>query len=117
MKHVLAFTLFVFAAMAESPHLTSPNEALGFNVGDDYQMASYAQLESWWKKLAAESKRMKLVDMGLTAEGRHQYMAVISSPENILKLEHYREISRRLALAEGLSDDEARRLAGEGKAV
>ena len=113
----LALTLFSLTAFPQSPHLTTPKDALGFNVGDDYQMASYAQLESWWKKLAAESSRMKLVDIGITAEGRHQYMAVVSSPDNLKKLDHYRQIARRLALAEGLSDDDARKLAAEGKAV
>jgi hypothetical protein len=97
--------------------LTSPKEALGFNLGEDYKLANYTQLEAWWKKLATESDRMKLVDMGLTAEGRHQYMAIISSPENLTKLEHYRQISKRLALAEGLTDEEAHKLANEGKAV
>src|SRR5579862_6895641 len=114
---ILLLTLLAFPAFSQSARITTPKEALGFNVGDDYQMATYAQLESWWKKLAAESNRMKLVDIGLTAEGRHQYMAIISSPENLRKLEHYRQISRRLALAEGLSDDDARKLADEGKAV
>jgi hypothetical protein len=90
---------------------------LGFNVGDDYQVANYAQLTAWWKKLAAESDRMKLVDMGPTAEGRRQYMAVISSPANIKKLERYKEISRKLALAEGVTEQQARELAREGKAV
>jgi hypothetical protein len=114
---ILAFTLFALPVFAQSPHITTPKEALGFNVGDDYQMASYAQLASWWKKLATESNRMKLVDIGLTADSRHQYMAILSSPDNLKKLDHYREISRRLAMAEGLSDDEARKLASEGKAV
>ena len=93
--------------------LTSPREALGFNLGEDYQLANYTQLEAWWKKLATESDRMKLVDMGPTAEGRHQYMAIISSPENLKNLEHYRQISKRLALAEGLTDEEAHKLASE----
>src|SRR5579862_269500 len=114
---ILLLTLLAFPAFSQSARITTPKEALGFNVGDDYQMATYAQLESWWKKLAAESNRMKLVDIGLTAEGRHQYMAIISSPENLKKLDHYRQISRRLALAEGLSPDDARKLAAEGKAV
>jgi hypothetical protein len=114
---LLSLTLFACAAAAQTSHLTVPKEALGFNVGDDYQMATYAQLEGWWKKLATESNRMKLVDIGLTAEGRHQYMAVISSPENLRKLDHYRQISRRLALADGLSEEDARKLAAEGKAV
>jgi hypothetical protein len=109
--------LLALTAFPQTPHLTAPKEALGFHVGDDYQMASYAQLESWWKKLAAESDRIKLADIGLTAEGRHQFMAIISSPANLKNLDHYRQISRRLALAENLSDDEAHKLAAEGKAV
>ena len=60
---------------------------------------------------------MALHDMGKTAEGRTQWMAIVTSPENHKKLARYKEISRRLALAEGLTDDQARALAKEGKAV
>ena len=72
------------------PKITTPKEALGFNLGDDYQMANYTQLESYWKTLAKESNRMKLVDIGPTAENRRQYMAIITSPENLAKLDHYK---------------------------
>ena len=44
-------------------------------------------------------------------------MAIITSPENLAKLDRYKEISRRLAHAEGLTDAQARALAREGKAV
>ncbi len=104
-------------ALAQSAKITTPKEALGFDLGDDYHMASYRQLETYWKTLDAESDRMTLVDIGPTAEGRRQYMAVITSPENHRKLGRYREIARRLALGEGLTDDEARALAREGRAV
>ncbi len=100
-----------------NPDITTPKASFGFNVGDDYHVASYRQLEAYWKTLDAESDRLRLVDIGMTTEGRHQYMAVITSPENQRNLDHYREISRRLAVAEGLTDDEARALAGEGKVV
>jgi hypothetical protein len=63
-----------------SGQVTAPGQALGFNLGDDYQVANYSQLEAYWKKLAAESDRMKLVDIGATAEGRRQYMAIVTSP-------------------------------------
>src|SRR5882724_12236317 len=85
--------------------ITTPKEALGFNLGDDYQVANYTQLEAYWKKLANESPRMKLVDMGPTEEGRRQYMAIFTSPENHKKLDRYKEIARRLAHAEGLTED------------
>ena len=116
--HALAALIFVAALAAQTaPKVTTPKEALGFNLGDDYQVANYTQLEAWWKKLATESDRMRLVDIGPTAEGRRQYMAVITSPENLKKLDHYKDISRRLALAEGMTEDQARALAREGKAV
>ena len=105
------------AAAAQPRHITTPKEALGFEVGDDYQLATYTQLVAWWKKLATESDRMKLVEIGQTEEGRPQYMAIITSPENHRKLDRYKEISRRLALAEVLTDEQARALASEGKAV
>ena len=54
---------------------------------------------------------MKVVEIGKTAEGRPQLMAIITSPENHKKLDRYKEISRRLALAEGLTDEQARALA------
>ena len=81
MNRTLLLLLAAGALFAQTPKITTPKQSLGFNIGDDYHMASYSQLETYWKKLATESDRMKLVDIGLTAEGRHQYMAVISAPE------------------------------------
>src|ERR1700734_1555695 len=113
--------LAVAAILAVGPlgaqHITTPKEAFGFNVGDDYMVANYTQLETYWKKLAAESDRVKLVDIGPTSEGRRQYMAIVTSPANLKQLDHYREIARRLALAENLTDEQAHALAREGKAV
>ena len=115
---VLAAALCAWSLGAQTlPGITTPKEALGFDIGDDYQVANYSQLETYWKKLASESDRMKLVDIGPTAEGRRQYMAIVTSPENLKKLDDYKDISRRLALAEGLTDEQAHALAREGKAV
>jgi uncharacterized membrane protein YgcG len=115
---VFAAILSAASLSAQSaPQITTPKEALGFNLGDDYMVANYAQLEVYWKKLAGESDRMKLVSIGKTEEGRDQWMAVISSPENIKNLDKYKQISRRLALAEGVSEAEAHQLAAQGKAV
>ena len=110
--------VFAIALAAQTAHrITTPKEALGFEIGDDYYLANYTQLTAWWQKLAAESDRAKLVEIGKTEEGRPQWMMIITSPENQKKLAHYKDIARRLALAEGLTDDEARALAHEGKAV
>jgi hypothetical protein len=97
--------------------ITTPQQQFGASIGDDYFLTTYTQLEEYWTKLDRESDRMQLVDIGRTEEGRIQWMAVVSAPENLKQVDRYREISRRLALAENLTDDQARALAAEGKAV
>jgi hypothetical protein len=109
--------LFVAPALAAQTRLTTSQEALGFNVGDDYRLATYTQLTNWWKQLDAQSDRMTLVSIGKTAEGRDQWMAIITAPGNHAKLARLKEISAKLARAEGLTDEQARALAKEGKAV
>src|ERR1022692_66529 len=112
---VAALSACLLLPAQSAPQITTPKEALGFNLGDDYQVANYTQLESYWKRLAAESPRMKLESIGKTEEGRDQWMAIVSSPDNIKKLDRYKDISQKLAHAEGLNEDQARALAREGK--
>ena len=116
----LTLALAVFAmAVAVPAHsqITTPLEHFGFDIGDDYHLATYAQYESYVRKLADESPRLIVEEIGLTSEGRPQLMAIVTSPENHRNLARYKDISRRLALAEGLTDSQARALADEGKAV
>lgn len=116
-RSTLALTLCLITTAYAQNKLTSPKDQFGFNIGDDYNLANYTQYEAYIKKLDQESDRMKVVEMGKSAEGRTMYLAIITSPENHKKLDRYKEISRRLALAEGLTDEQARALAREGKAV
>jgi hypothetical protein len=97
--------------------ITTPREALGANFGDDYFLANYRQISDYWRTIERESPRLKLHVMGKTTEGRDQLMAIVTSPENHARLDHYRTIAQRLAKAEGLTDEQARALAKEGKAV
>ena len=97
--------------------ITTPKAQFGFDIGADYQLATYRQLADYWRKLDAESDRLSLVEIGKTAEGRPQLMAIVTAPENQKRLGRYQEITRRLALAEGLTDVQAKALAAEGRAV
>ena len=106
----------VSTATAQSK-LTSPLEQFGFAIGDDYQLVNYTQYETYLKKLDQQSERLQVVGMGRSAEGRAMHLAIITSPENQKRLGRYKEIARRLALAEGLDEAQARALAREGRAV
>jgi hypothetical protein len=101
----------------ETGPITTPLQAYGFNIGDDYMLANYTQLVAYWRTLDSQSDRMQLTSIGKTGEGRDQMMAIISSPENLAHLDRYREIARQMATAEGLTDEQARALSIEGKAV
>jgi hypothetical protein len=110
---LLASSLF---GNAKAQNIPSPKQHFGFTIGDDYRLANFTQTEAYFKKLAA-SARTKYVDIGLTEEGRHQFMLIVSSPENIKQLDKYKRISQQLAHAENLTDAQARSLAAQGKSV
>ncbi|GAB4456154.1 MAG: M14 family metallopeptidase [Armatimonadaceae bacterium] len=104
------------AAVAQQK-VTSPKEFFGFAIGDDYRLANYSRFVEYWRKLDAESDRMIVQEIGKSAEGRAQLMAIVTSPRNHKDLARYKTIAARLARAEGLTDAEAKRLAAEGKTV
>ncbi|HEX6135167.1 MAG TPA: M14 metallopeptidase family protein [Longimicrobiales bacterium] len=114
---MLPLLLATVQTAAAQTRVTTPEEQFGHPIGADYVLPDYTAFLDYWQKLAAESDRMVLDTIGTTAEGRPQLMAIITAPGNHRNLERYRDIARRLALAEGVSDEEARRLAQEGRAV
>jgi hypothetical protein len=113
---VIAFAAMSLPLAAQS-RITSPLQEFGHSIGDDYFLANYQQLVKYWDKLDRQSDRMKVVRIGTSAEGRPIVMAIVTAPENFSKLDRYKEISKRLAHAEGLSETQARALAREGKAI
>jgi hypothetical protein len=107
----------IAVAQAPATRITTPKEEFGHNFGDDYFLANYRQISTYWRKLDRESNRMIVHEIGKTAEGRPHLMAIVTSPANHARLARYKSISKQLALAEGLTDAQARALAKEGKAV
>ncbi|HWF86591.1 MAG TPA: M14 metallopeptidase family protein, partial [Vicinamibacterales bacterium] len=118
---LLAFTAAVAAPIAQNkstgPKVTPPKEQFGHDIGDDYYLVNYTQYIEYLKKMDQQSDRMTVVDIGKTEEGRPEYTAIITSPENHKRLAQLKEINRKLAMADGLTDDQAHQLAKEGKAV
>ncbi len=70
----------------------TPDSVFGFEPGADYKLATYDQSIEYFKKLAAASKYIKLVEAGKTTQGRTMYFALISTPDNLAKIDRYREI-------------------------
>jgi hypothetical protein len=94
----------------------TPREHFGFTPGDDYKLAGYTEIVSYFQKLDVASDRLLLAEFGRSSQGRPMYLAFISSAENLRSLDDHRARNRRLALGEA-TPEEARRLAAEGKAI
>ena len=115
----LAFLLSLFAApvaLLGQGRVPTPESVLGFRPGADYKLATYDQSIDYFKKVAAGSKFVKVVEAGKTSQGRTMYYALVSSPDNLGRIDRYREIARRLAHPQGLTDAGAKKLAHDGKA-
>ncbi len=105
------------AAAQTATAITSPKQHFGFNIGDDYHLATYDQVQAYWQKLDKESPRMQVVEIGKTEEGRPHLAVIITAPENFKNLDRYKQISQQLHRARGIDEKQARALAKEGKAV
>jgi hypothetical protein len=102
---------------AQSRAVPAPEATFGFKAGADYKLATYDQSIAYFRSLAASSKYIRLVETGKTTQGRTMYFALISTPSNLGKIERYRQIARRLAHPQGLTDATARELARDGKPI
>jgi hypothetical protein len=104
------------AALCYAAAVPTPAEHLGFAPGEDYKLADYGQISSYFLKLDAASDRIKVVEYGRSTMGKPMYAAFISDAQNLKRLDRIREIGRRLALGQA-TEQEARKLAEEGKAI
>src|SRR5208283_1069941 len=107
----LVIALWINASAATIP---TPHEHFGFTPGDDYKLADYSQITSYFEKLSHASDRLRWVKFGDTSGGKQMYVAFISAPENLKKLDEYQDINRKLALAQ-VSNAEAKVLAQKGR--
>ena len=114
---LLGVAFLLSFANTQAQNIPSPKSHFGFNIGDNYHLATFTQTEAYFKKLAAASNKVKLQVIGKTEEGRNQYMVIVSDPSNINQLEKYKSISQKMARAEDLSEEDAKQLAKEGKSV
>lgn len=113
-----SFSLFIivtipFFLLAQ----TSPDAFLGFKVGADRQLADYNQIQAYFQKLAQESPRVKVLEIGTSTLKKPIIMAIITSEENMGKIERYKEIAHKLRDPRTLPLEEAKRLAKEGKVI
>lgn len=97
--------------------IPAPEKILGFRVGQDFKLANWKQITGYFQLLAQSSDRVKVVELGKTTLGRPLIMAIITSADNMARLEEYKKIHQRLHDPRGLRPEEKAELIKKGKAV
>ncbi len=114
---ILMLCLLPFTMNAQNTSIPKPEDVIGFKVGSDFHLVNYEQSVSYFEKLDEASDMVEMRSAGKTTEGRDWKYVLISSPENLKNIDHYKNIAQRLAHPDGLSREEALRLAEEGKSI
>ena len=96
---------------------TPPETFLGHRIGDDRKLADAGQILEYFRLLDRESPALELVTIGESVGKRPLVMAVISSEKNLAGIGAIREAAKRLKEARGLSPEDARTIARDGKVL
>ncbi len=114
MRSAAAIFLTSVAACAAVP---SPQTHFGHPIGADRRVLDWDKVVSYFQLLQGASDRIRVEEIGKTAEGRAFIYATIAAPATLRNLARYREIQRKLADPRVTTEREAARLAAEGKTV
>ncbi len=116
-KRPILFALLLLLAIPVTAQLPTPESFIGHPVGADRQLAAYSKVLEYLRLVASQSGRVSMDEAGQSTLGNEMVAVVLTSEENQRNLERYRDIARRLANPDRLSEDEARALIREGKVI
>jgi hypothetical protein len=117
------------AGTQADPRVTTPKAFLGYDIGDQYQLTPWQThqmpdgtvrkgIVEYAYELQRTSNRVRVFQEGTSEMGRPMILTVITAPNNWAQIDKLKAIQRKLADPRQVaSDDEARQLASQGKAV
>lgn len=111
---LLAAALTTTAILAAPP---SPEAFFGFRMGADRSTHEWAKVSAYMRELEKGTNRIKVIEIGKSEEGRTMLAGIIAAPETLARLEHFRQIQKRLVDPRRTSDADALKLIAEGKSV
>jgi hypothetical protein len=97
--------------------IPTPKDVLGYYAGAPKKLTRVADLNRYYRALAAASPRVKVLPAGSTDEGRECLVIAVSEEATIRDLDTYKGYLARLADPRGLSPEEARRVINLAKPI
>src|SRR6266404_4858188 len=88
---LLAALLLTWPLAAAVP---TPKSHFGHEIGADRTVLDWDRVVSYFRALEKNSPRIRVQEIGKTAEGRPLIAAILAAPETLGKLDTYIEIQR-----------------------
>jgi hypothetical protein len=97
--------------------LPSPEKYFGYQLGTDRKIARWDKIVDYYELLDERSERIKVINLGPSTEGNPVLLVIVTSIDNMKKLERFKDVNAKLDDPRGLSDRQIDALIKEGKAT
>ncbi len=98
-----------------SDTVPTPLDYLGHIAGAADVLSYSHEVYGYMRAVAEASPRVQVFSIGQTEEGREMILVAVSDEETIANLDHYKDLTGRLADPRTLSEEEAAEIIGEAK--
>ena len=122
LKKAIPHFLLVLVILAGNPlqaqnEIPTPESYFGFQMGADRKLARWDRIVDYFYELEKLSGKIKVINMGPSAEGHPFLVTIISSEDNIRNLDKYQRINKLISDPRGVEETELEQFIDEGKAV
>ncbi|HYM06633.1 MAG TPA: M14 family zinc carboxypeptidase, partial [Terriglobales bacterium] len=98
-----------------SATVPTPEKVLGYVIGTPNKLTHTADIYNYYRALAAASPRVRVFTTGKSEEGRDFMLVAVSDEANIAQLDHYRDVTAKLADPRKTPPAQAEQLVAAGK--
>ncbi|HEX3746894.1 MAG TPA: M14 family zinc carboxypeptidase [Bryobacteraceae bacterium] len=96
-----------------SDTVPTPEKVLGYVIGTPNKLTYTKDIDRYMRALETASKRVKVFVIGHSEEGREILLVAISDEANIAQLDHYKDLTARLADPRKTTPAEAEKIESE----
>ncbi len=106
------------AGLASAQSIPTPEQFFGFKIGADKKLARYDKIVEYLQKIADNSDRVRVRNVGPTTNGNPFVIVEIASADTIKNLDRYKQLQRKLYFQGGApSNAERDEIFKSGKSV
>lgn len=105
------------AYVPEHPDVPSPRDFLGYIAGTEGKLTRPDDEHAYFRALAEASPNVRVETMGATEEGREMLLVIVSSEQNLVRLDEFKSYTRQLADPRNVDAVEAQRIVSQAKPI